>query len=315
MRYYRHRSYRSWRSRGYSGTASPSKYTALLHLFGGGVEEIRRAFLALEEDALDELFTDYGTIYPASAESYARKTYPKWKLGTTSLSGQTMERLVALVPPYLTSEQRFSILKSVLKSHKKTGSQKSIKINVKEPSAGFSELQNALNLMSHDDVLAHLPEHVLKAADWLWDDDITSARAMLAEAERMENDLIRTSATREIGLLMRAISSGQIKTASYSVTMPAGKLSVVAYSPTLCYVATVCFGSNANETKILRHWRDTYLLEKNWGRSFIVWYYKNGEQISHYLENSKFTGKLAKIAIYLFVKALQKFGMEPRNER
>jgi len=307
MGYYRRRSYRSWRSRGYGETSGPSKYTILLRLFGPGVGEIRQAFLALEDDALDELFTDYGSIYQSAAESYARKTHRNWKSGVTKLSGQTMERLVELVPPYLTSEQRFSILKSVLKLHKKSGVQRLIRINVKEPAGGVSELQKALASMSHNEILAHLPEHVLKAATWLWDDDITSARAMLAEAERIENDLIRASASKEIELLTRAISSGQVKSASYSVAMPAGNLSVLVYSPSKCYVATVCFGSNSNETKILRNWRDLYLTEKRWGRSFIVWYYQNGERISTYLKNSPALASFAKFGISMLVKVLRKY--------
>jgi hypothetical protein len=274
----------------------------LTRLFGGGVSEIRRAFLNLDDDALDELFSDYGSIYGDSAEKYARKTFPKWKSGATNLSGQTMERLVELVPPYLSSEQRFSILQLVLKNHEKSGPQKTIRINVKEPSAGFQELQNSLSSMSHDDVLAHLPENVMEAAKWLYDDDITSARAMLAEAERRENDLIRASATKEIALLQRTISSGQVKAASYSVAMPAGKLSVVAYSPSECYVATVCFGENSGEVTTLRKWRDNYLIQREWGRKFIVFYYENGENFARYLGSNR----VLKYSSKIFIKAFSK---------
>jgi hypothetical protein len=88
MGYYYGRSrYRSWRSRGYGSSYTPSKNTMLTRLFGGGVSEIRRAFLNLDDDALDELFSDYGSIYGDSAEKYARKTFPKWKSGATNLSG------------------------------------------------------------------------------------------------------------------------------------------------------------------------------------------------------------------------------------
>lgn len=272
--------YRSWRSRGWDGSSRPSRYSSLVGMFGDAVGQIRSAFLSLDEDARNELFSDYGAIYGDSAERYARKTFPKWKSGATNLSGQTMERLVELVPPYLLPEQRFSILQNVLKHHKKSASHRSIRINIKEPAAGFSELQSALASMSHGDVLAHLPEHVMKTASWLYDDDITGARAMLAKAERLENDMIRTKAAREIELLRKTISSGQIKTASYNVEMPAGKLDVIAYTPSKCFVATVCFGENAPETAALRGWRDDYLIKKAWGRKFIVWYYENGEALA-----------------------------------
>ena len=152
-----------------------------------------------------------------------------------------MERLIELVPPYLSPDQRFSILQSVLKHHKKTGTTRTIRINVREPALGYSELQQALASMSHDDLLAHLPENVMKAASWLYNNDITAARAMLAQAERRENDLIQSKSAREIELLMRTISAKQVKTASYSVEMPAGRLYVVVYTPSvLTTVVKVC---------------------------------------------------------------------------
>lgn len=133
------------------------------------------------------------------------------------VSGQTMERLGELVLSYLSSEQRFSLLSQVLPSKPYN----SIRINVKEPVGGCAELDSALASMQHYDVLAHVPEKVMQAASWLYDDDITAARGMLAEAERRENDIILASATREVALLKRTIQSGQVKSASYSVQMPA----------------------------------------------------------------------------------------------
>lgn len=297
MGYYGRRRYRTWRSRDWGGSSAPSKYSALSSLFGEAVTEIKKAFLELESDALDDLFLDYGAIHGDSAERYARNTFSKWKSGATKLSGQTMERLMELVPPYLSSDQRFSILKLVLNKHQRSAPHRNIRINVKEPAEGFSELDVVLGSMSRNDLLAHLPEKVMKAASWLYDDDITVARSMLAEADRIENDQIRTRAAREIDLLKRTISTGQVKAATYSVQMPAGSLSVTAFSPSLCFVSTVCFGSNAPETIALRGWRDNFLIKHQIGRQFIVWYYKNGEAIASFVSRSIFLKKLARYAI------------------
>jgi len=85
-----------------------------MRLFGNGVSEIKDCFLSLDSEALSELLADYGDMHGASAEAYAKNTYPNWKSGKTGLSGQTMERLATLVPPYLSPEQRFKILQLVL---------------------------------------------------------------------------------------------------------------------------------------------------------------------------------------------------------
>jgi hypothetical protein len=171
MGYYRY--YRSWSSRRYA----PPKYSRLVNLFGAAVDNIKRAFLALDDDALDALLEDYSALHGYQAGKYARKTFPNWKSGSTQLSGQTMERLVELVPPYLSSEQRFSLLQQVLQKNKPSKPYKSIRINVKEPVGGFAELDSSLASMQHYDVLAHVPEKVMQAASWLYDDDITAARA------------------------------------------------------------------------------------------------------------------------------------------
>lgn len=233
MGYYKRRSYRSWRSRGYGKKYEPSKYVILARMFGSTISEIRQAFLALQEDALDELFQDYGSIHGASAERYARKTFPDWRTGKTKLSGQTMERLVELVPPYLDPDQRISIIKKLVEHHKPRTptQQKLISINIESPNQAFGEIEDAFREMNISDALAHVPEHVMQAATWLYDDDITAARSIISESVRHQNEIMKQSARKEIDLLKRTIASGQIKTASYSVDLPSGSIRIQAYTP------------------------------------------------------------------------------------
>lgn len=293
---------RSRRSRSSWRAYSASKYQELFSLFGRGIYEIRNAFLNLNNEDLDELLTVYGKIHGESAEDYARKTFAAWKSGRTGLSGQTMERLVSLVPPYLTSDQRFQFLKLLVSHYKPVVQNISVRVNIKEPTEGFQKLEEALNSLKKEDLLASLPEKVMNAAKWLYDDDITALRAMLAEADRYENDSIRAKAHREIELLKRTIGTGQIKSASYSIELPAGKLNVIAYTPSNCFVATVCFGSESYETNFLRSWRDRSLLNKPWGVKFIVWYYKNGEVLSKIIGSSFFLTKVARFVLLMLIK-------------
>lgn len=305
MARYRRR-YRSWRARGYS--SKPTKYDALTGLFGGAVADMRKAFLTLDEDALDSLMSDYGSIHGDTAERYARKTYPSWKSGSTKLSGQTLERLVELIQPYLEPEQRHDILLKVLSKHKRSGTHQSIRVNIKEPAEGFRQIDDALEKLRSDDPLAFIPEHVMEAAKWLYDDDMTAARAMLAEATRAETDLLRANAIREVSLLKRTISSGQVKSASYSVKTPVSTLSVVAYTPSKCFIATVCFGANAPETNALRAWRDNYLIHRSAGRDFIVWYYTHGEAIANVIQKYKLLRAASKLIVGAIAGLAKRYG-------
>ena len=228
-------------SRGYYSGWSPlyfsakkTKYDELHSLIGSAVGEIKREFFSLPEHSRDHLFTKYGIEYGANAESYARNTFNNWRSGSTLLSGQTMERLIQLVPPYLSAQKRYSFLEIIVNAHKKNASNtrsKLIRINTESPHIGVAEIKDVLPTLEVKDPLAHLPENVMRAANWLYDDDITVARAMLSQAESKYNDLIKASATRDLQLIYEAISAGQIKSANYRVVMPSGALEIQIYTP------------------------------------------------------------------------------------
>jgi hypothetical protein len=58
---------------------------------------------------------------------------------------------------------------------------KSVSVNFEKPADAFAEIDAALDEMDTKDVLAHLREHVMKAATWLYDDDVTAAHAALQD--------------------------------------------------------------------------------------------------------------------------------------
>lgn len=296
MGYYR---YSRWSHR----TNTPSKYRNLVGLFGDAVEDIKQAFFALNGTALDATFIRYGRKHGSSAANYARNTFPKWKNGTTTLSGQTMERLLELIPPYLSSEQRRNLLLKVLEKNKprRPRAQLNVHINPKAPAEKLAALQEMLASLQKADSLAYLPESVMQAASWLYGDDITVARAIIAEAANKENNIILASVTRDIALLTEQIQTGQITSASYSARMPAGQVSVSVSEPSKCFVATVCFGRESHEVTVLRRWRDSYLAHSHLGRQFIGWYYRHGEEISLIIGRSPPLRTVARSGLMLLV--------------
>jgi hypothetical protein len=191
-----------------------------------------------------------------------------------------MERLMELVPPYLSAKQRLELLKIILERYKRTPTTQTIKINVKEPAAGLAAIDSALQQLRVTDELAYLPSHVMDAAKWLYDDDVTAARGVMTSIAAAETRALKHSAEREVSLLKQTLQSGKIKAASYSVRTPGGNLEIVAYTPSLCFVATICFGPDDPKTEALRRWRDSDLMNTKSGRKFIVWYYSNGDEIA-----------------------------------
>jgi hypothetical protein len=234
MGHYKHYGrYRNWRGRAYAGGGSPSKYSLLFNKFGPALEEIRKAFFALNDASLNELLKKYGATHGAAAEKHARTTFPYWKVGVTKLSGQTLERLIELVPPFLTASQRMELVKIIVGHHEPTPNKvyRNIHINTSEIGSSFADIEAALRDMETQDVLAYIPERVMEIATWLYGDDATAARAVLAKAKHAQNELMKQSARREIEVLKRTIASGQVKAATYKVEFPTGTLNVQAYTP------------------------------------------------------------------------------------
>jgi hypothetical protein len=221
--------YRGWRY--YHWAKKPSKYSKLVQMFGEVVEDIRSEFFNLPDDALNELFLDYKEVYGASAEAYCRKTYPKWKSRAVKLSGQTMERLIELVPPYLDANRRLRLLTILIERYKPKKPRYDLRVNVEKPHAGLSELESILTKLNVDDELANMPQKVMEAAQWLYNDDMTAARRMMQEILSAENNVLKAGASKEIELIKTLIARGQIETASYSLVLPSGQLFIAVYKP------------------------------------------------------------------------------------
>lgn len=213
------------------GTYQVSRFSHLKAILGDAVYDIRRTFLGLDKPTLQRLLTVYGQRHGDSAANYARKILPKWQSGAVTLSGQTMERLVELVPPFLTASARLSLLEKILQKNLTNPPTTRVEIDGMAPATGLAELDSALASMRHTDPLAHLPPKVMQTATWLYADDITAARAMVAQIDARKNEAMRASAQKELDLLRRATMAGQIKNASYAVHMPAGTLEVAVVTP------------------------------------------------------------------------------------
>lgn len=313
MRYRSQRRYRSYRYRGWSN--APSKFSILQGKFGPAVYKIKDAFFHLDQNTLDELLEDYGSFHGKSAERYARESMPEWRSNSKAMSGQTMERLVELVPPYLEPAQRLDILESILKHNKASPPSRTVTVNIKKPEDGLAAIDAALASIAVTDELAHLPPHVMDAASWLYDDDVTAARAVLIKLASAETEALKQSATRELELLKRTIRSGQVQSASYEVKTPGGSLFVRAEVPSKCFVATVAFGEMDPRTETLRLWRDRTLSQSGPGRALIAWYYRNGEMLARRLGRRPVTLAVTRMVLTGIVTILRMAGIDrPKGE-
>jgi hypothetical protein len=66
-----------------------------------------------------------------------------------------------------------------------------------------------------------------------------------------------------------------------------------------CFIATAAFGSPlAEEVKILKQFRDRYLLTNTPGKKFVAWYYQNGPVFANWIQDRPFAKALVQTALY-----------------
>lgn len=159
-----------------------SERSALSHTFAGIDADIERIFLSLPKHHLESVFARYSAAHGAKAESYARQTYEEWKSKAVKMSGQTAERLLNLVPPGLSAEARFELIKKLRSGHLRPTHQ----TVVTTPQTWRHDLDEPIRTLVSRSATFSLPDHITKRATWLANGDAAAAHSLLAAAEQEE---------------------------------------------------------------------------------------------------------------------------------
>jgi prepilin-type N-terminal cleavage/methylation domain-containing protein len=70
----------------------------------------------------------------------------------------------------------------------------------------------------------------------------------------------------------------------------------------LCFIATASYGSPMDPSvRLLRRFRDEYLLESNWGTKFVEFYYKNSPPVASVIEGNSALRFITRAALYPIV--------------
>ena len=82
-------------------------------LVRGVDEDIKKAFFNLDVKEKQKIFLHYKREYGQEAREYAEKTYKKWKSGEVRMSGKVADRLLAILPYYLSFDEKFSLIQRI----------------------------------------------------------------------------------------------------------------------------------------------------------------------------------------------------------
>lgn len=277
------------------------KYNDLSYRLGPVVDEMKKAFFNLSDENFKHLMERYRSNHGASAADYAAAALPNWKSGHTKMSGQTMERLINLVPKYLTYDQRYNMVYGLCKHHRKKESL-TIRVNIDKPEEGLKEFEIALESFYTSSILMNLPDHVMETLTWLNDYDAVMARALLAQVEKVEADNVRAIARKNREEIRCLITNKHISTFSENIIFPNGILTIYSYKDSFCVIATTVYGSS-NHTQVvkLRNFRNKYLITNCLGRKITSFYYHNGFFIAKLIEKHDASKVMIKLILSIFI--------------
>lgn len=261
------------------------QYFELSNRLGPIVDDLKKAFFDLPDTSFDSLLLSYREIYGNKAADYVTRAKPAWVSGKTKMSGQTMERLINLIPKYLTYNQRYQMVEDLCEHHK-IRHYETVKINIDDPSKGFQELSSALERFCGNHRFIELPDHVEKTLTWLSDDDIIVARALLAEYQQKQAKIVYEVSTRNKLFIQRLIFNKEITDFHEVIEFPNGDLTVYSFKDSFCIIATLVYGSyDHTSVQKLRKFRDNHLTKTLIGRNLTIFYYKRGPIIAELVKN------------------------------
>ncbi len=226
---YGHTRKRKKRRREWSGASWARHHTnrrdALSQRFGGIDRDIERAFLNLPEQKRTELFARYGEVFGSSAKSYAKSTYAKWQSGSVTMSGQTAERLLELLPPLLSFDVRYQLIRKL-----RTHFIKPVHVDVTTTVSSWRDVVfPAVEQIVERTRYANLPAMVLSGVTWLSSEDGSLAQELLRSVEE-EEARVRTSYLEaefiNIEMTLMALEGKRVDI-RHTISIPNGVISLV----------------------------------------------------------------------------------------
>ena len=167
------------RTRSWGGYQQSNLYK--VHATYGGLEQdVQALFFKLDDLTIKYILWDYEQKYGRGARDYAARTFTKWRSREVGMSGLILERLIHIVPPRLSFEQKYELLVKAATRQKDT-------IKVSLPiTLSLEEAVQTLSNSVRDAIWNDLSPNLQARLSWLAQDDFQAAKALLREAIRHE---------------------------------------------------------------------------------------------------------------------------------
>lgn len=191
--------------------------------FGGIDEDVVQTFLSLGPDRLSRVFDEYAEQYGSGPARYAKSSYRGWQSGDKGMAGQTLERLLEIVPSVLDFESKVRLYQKLRNSYRK---QERMKVRLSGPE-DLELVAKAARRIAERAKSETVPDLVAARLSWLTRGDGLAARALVSTIEQREGDLIASAVRSELESLYRLLTDEKQRgKVEHIVDLPCGIITV-----------------------------------------------------------------------------------------
>ena len=156
---------------------------ALRRKYGEVFEDVKRTFLSLSPERLQAILDEYGKRYGASAREYAETTMKRWRSGGVIMSGQTMARLLDLVPRYLQPDEKFALVEKIRLETLKKLHRTELRIRLRPGDSAVHSLSQVLELIQKQGAV-ELPRSFYELKGWINAKDASMMQELVLALEQ-----------------------------------------------------------------------------------------------------------------------------------
>jgi hypothetical protein len=191
-----------------------------------GIEgDVRALFFGLDALTLRYVFNVYEKCYGKGRRKYAEREYGRWKAGSVQMSGEVSERLLKILPWFLSFEHKYQLVAKLWRGYRRPTR---LRVEVSRQGgleACLATLVGAAQAVEHQVV----PSAVMDSLAWLADEDALAARALLHQVLLREGEITTDTLRAELRLLFDLAASHpeQFVRAERVVELPSATVEIV----------------------------------------------------------------------------------------
>jgi hypothetical protein len=153
------------------------------HQYGSLVDRVTRIFFAMSPETVEKVLQKYRQKYGDGAHAYAKRTIASWQHGQVRHVGQTVMRLLEVVPMFVDLETKFELVRIMREETLRRLRQTKIYMDLR-PDDDLGELMQQLRDIIRAQVAIELPPGYLEMQAWLSAGDAIVFQRMIRATER-----------------------------------------------------------------------------------------------------------------------------------